>query len=275
MATPLFGMRDSIARRLALKVFRFFNPGDISIKHHWTGDTFRLHSFKHKGYWWHGKRREYDTILRFHNLIKAGDTVVEVGGHIGYFAVLYTKLIETNGQLFVFEPGENNLPYLQRNLSGKTNAQVIEKAVSNEEGEVTFWLEDLSGQNNSIIEDYHLLDGNIALSGLGDSVIKRAVHVPCTTLDHFAAELAAQGKTIDFIKIDVEGAELLVLQGASALLQTKQTALMVEVTREYQAILDLMKAANYHVYFADGSPVTSPDNMEGNIFCLPNAQSVK
>jgi FkbM family methyltransferase len=275
MATPLFGMRNSVARRLALKAFRIFNPGDISIKHHWTGDKFRLHSFKHKGYWWHGKRREHDTILRFHNLITTGSTVVEVGGHIGYFAVLYSKLIGASGGLFVFEPGENNLPYLRKNLSAKENAKIIEEAVSNVEGQVTFWLEDLSGQNNSIIEDYHLLDGNIALSGLGDAVTKRAVHVPCTTIDHFAAEMAAQGKTVDFIKIDVEGAELLVLQGASALLKAKQTALMVEVTREYQAILDLMKAADYHLYFADGSPVTSIENMEGNIFCLPNADYIR
>ncbi len=274
MAMPLFGMRNSLFRRLILKILRIVNPGDISIKHHWTGDSFSLHSFKHKGYWWHGKRREHDTILRFQNLIKAGDTVVEVGGHIGYFAILYAKLIGDSGSLFVFEPGENNLPYLRRNLKSKSNAQIIEKAVSNSEGEVTFWLEDLSGQNNSMIEDYHLLDGNIELAGLGNAVTKRAVNVPCTTLDQFAAELAAVSQHIDFVKIDVEGAELLVLQGATELLKSKKASFMVEVTREQQPFLDLMRAAHYQLYFADGSPVETVDGIDGNIFCLPDAERV-
>jgi FkbM family methyltransferase len=267
---PLFGMRNSLFRRSVLKILRIVNPGDIKIKHHWTGDTFRLHSFKHKGYWWHGKRREHDTILRFHNLIKTGDTVIEIGGHIGYFALLYSKLVGKNGSLFVFEPGENNLPYLRHNLENKSNAHIIEQAVSNAEGEVTFWLEDLSGQNNSIIEDYHLLDGNIELAGLGSAITKRAVHVPCTTLDIFANQVAAQQKTIDFVKIDVEGAELLVLQGAKKLLQAKKVAFMVEVTREQHAIFDLLRSAGYHLFFADGKSVETAHDMEGNIFCLPD-----
>jgi FkbM family methyltransferase len=275
MSGPIFGLRNSAMRRLALRVFRVVNPGDVSIKHHWTGDKLRLHSFKHKGYWWHGRRREQETIMRFQKLIEPGSVVVEIGGHIGYFAVLYAHLVGKDGKVFVFEPGENNLPYLRANLASKPQAQIIEKAVSNEDGTVTFWLENLSGQNNSIIEDYYLLDGNIELAGMGAHVSKRAVHVPCTTLDSFAATLADDGKQIDFVKIDVEGAELLVLQGASALLAKRRTPIMVEVTREEEAIFALMTQANYAMFFADGSRVTTAVGMEGNIFCLPDDASIE
>jgi FkbM family methyltransferase len=263
MSGPIFGLRNSAVRRLALRFFRAINPGDVTIKHHWTGDRLRLHSFKHKGYWWHGRRRERETVLRFQKLVRAGDTVVEIGGHIGYFAQLYAQLVGAEGQ--------NNLPYLRANLADKSNAEIVEKAVSNEDGTVTFWLEDLSGQNNSIIEDYYLLDGNIELAGLGGRITKRAVHVSCVMLDSFANGLKAQGRQIDFVKIDVEGAELLVLEGAQKLLADRRVAIMVEVTREEQAIFDMMTKANYAMFFADGSPVTTPAGMVGNVFCLPDA----
>jgi FkbM family methyltransferase len=267
----MFGTRNSAVRRLALRIFRKFNPGDVTIKHHWTGDRLRLHSFKHKGYWWHGRNREQETVLRFQKLVRPGDSVVEIGGHIGYFALLYAHLAGESGKVYVFEPGENNLPYLRANLAAKSNSEIIEKAVSNEDGTVTFWLEDLSGQNNSIIEDYYLLDGNIELAGLGGRITKRAVHVPCVTLDSFAAELDAQGRQIDFVKIDVEGAELLVLLGAQKLLADRRVAIMVEVTREEQAIFDMMTKASYAMFFANGTPVKSPEGMVGNVFCLPDA----
>lgn len=272
---PLFGMRNSIARQAVLRVLHAINPGDITIRHHWTGSPLRLHSFKHKGYWWHGKRRERATIERFYTLIGTGDTVVEVGGHIGYFAMIYAAIVGPDGAVRVFEPGDNNLPYIRRNLERFASAEIIEEAVSNEAGEVTFWLEDLSGQNNSIIEDYHLLDGNIALAGLEGGVTKRAVRVPCTTLDAFAQSPALAGRTIDFVKIDVEGAELMVLQGATDLLRTTRPALMVEVTREAEAIWNLLRAADYRLRLADGTAVTDASQMNGNIFCLPDDASVE
>jgi FkbM family methyltransferase len=267
---PVFGVRNSLARRAALRVLRTVNPGDITIRHHWTGAPLRLHSFKHKGYWWHGKRRERATIERFYKLIGPGDTVIEVGGHIGYFAMLYASLVGPSGAVRVFEPGENNLPYLRRNLANMPHVAVIEEAVSNQAGEVTFWLEDLSGQNNSIIEDYYLLEGNIALAGLDGGVTKRAVHVPCTTLDIFARSPELGGRAIDFIKIDVEGAELLVLQGAATLLATTRPAMMVEVTREAEPIFELLQKVDYRLSLADGTIVTRAEQMNGNIFCLPD-----
>ncbi len=268
--SPLFGTRNSLVRRLALKLFRKINPGDVTIRHHWTGGKFSLHSFKHKGYWWHGKKREHQTIQRFHRLVKPGDTVIEVGGHIGYFSVLYAQLVGAAGRVFVFEPGDNNLPYLRRNLAQHANAEIIEKAVSNQNGIVKFWLEDLSGQNNSMVENYHLLDGNIALAGLGSDVHKREVQVPSVTLDTFIVQMQTKNLSPQFIKIDVEGAELLVLQGAENLLAQRKIPLMVEVTCDAAPIFAMMKEAHYRLFFEDGREVTSAASMVGNIFCLPS-----
>jgi FkbM family methyltransferase len=267
--SPLFGTSNSLLRRVALRMFRKINLGDITIRHHWTGDLFRLHSFKHKGYWWHGKKREQQTIERFRRLIRLGDTVIEVGGHVGYFSVLYAQLVGSRGRVFTFEPGDNNLPYIRRNLARHLNTEIIEKAVSDQNGFVKFWLEDLSGQNNSMVENYHLLDGNIALAGLGGDVHKREVQVPSITLDTFIEQILRQHLSPNFIKIDVEGAELLVLNGAKHLLSQCQIPLMVEVTCNAEPIFTLLREAGYCMYFENGEELTSAATMVGNIFCLP------
>jgi len=49
-------------RRALIPLFRWVNPGDITIRHHWTGERITLHSFRHKGYWFHGRTRERDSM---------------------------------------------------------------------------------------------------------------------------------------------------------------------------------------------------------------------
>jgi FkbM family methyltransferase len=68
-------------------------------------------------------------------LITKGGTAVEVGGHIGYIAAYFAKLLGKTGELVVFEPGSNNLPYIRKNVTEMAssadlaNVRLVEKAV--------------------------------------------------------------------------------------------------------------------------------------------------
>ena len=106
---------NALIRPLAMKILKKLDF-DISIKHHWTRRKLKLHLFKHKGYWYHGKRRENASMQLFDRLIHAGDNVVEVGGHIGYISLFFSKLVGNQGGVMVFEPGVNNLPYIRKNI---------------------------------------------------------------------------------------------------------------------------------------------------------------
>ena len=97
-----------MARRVALPLLAKFGNFDVTIKHHYTGDRLRLNAFKHKGYWYLGKDRERNVMSSFERLICKGDTVIEVGGHIGYVSLFFAKLAGDTGHVFVFEPGANN-----------------------------------------------------------------------------------------------------------------------------------------------------------------------
>lgn len=53
---------------------------DLTIRHHYTDDALCLHPYRHKGYWFHGRTREREAMIRFAEIIRPGDTIVEVGG---------------------------------------------------------------------------------------------------------------------------------------------------------------------------------------------------
>src|ERR1700676_1731799 len=91
-------------KRLFLPVFQRINPGDITIAHHWTSDRIRLHSFKHKTYWFHGRNRKRNSMEQLARFISHGDCVLDVGGHIGYTAVYLSYLVGGTGRVYTFEP---------------------------------------------------------------------------------------------------------------------------------------------------------------------------
>jgi len=263
---PLFKLYP-LARRFAASLLKHINLGDITIHHHWTKDKFKLHSFKHKGYWYHGKKRELESMVIFSELIKEGDQVAEIGGHIGYISLYFAHLIGTNGHLVVFEPGPNNLPYLRENTSQKPHISIVEEAVTDYSGTATLHVENLTGQNNSLLEDYHVLEANKKAAGW-QSVKNTSVDVSCTTFDDYRQRTKLPIPR--FIKIDVEGAELVVLKGMTKLLNQSEApiAMMIEVTEHSAEAYSLLKNAGFQIFLPNKVSVKNSSEMDGNIFCL-------
>jgi FkbM family methyltransferase len=252
-----------------MSAFRRFNPGDISIRHHYTGDRIRVHSFMHKGYWYHGKRRERETMTLFALLLKPGDTVIEIGGHIGYISLYFANLVGSTGRVAVFEPGPNNLPYIRSNVGDKNNILLIEKAVADFSGLTDFYLESLTGQNNSLLPNYPRFDGNLRHTGLESALAKTVVQVDCVTLDDFLAQTA--GMKPSLVKIDVEGAELAVLKGMDRILQSGNVALMVEVTDNAPAVYDLLTTAGFKAFTERRDPIRSSGTLAENSVWIKEA----
>lgn len=124
--------------------------------------------------------------------IRKGDITVDVGANIGYYTLLMAKL---KAVVHSFEPEPNNFTLLKNNveLNHFTNVILHNKAVSNINGKAKF-----------ILADYGIGQHKLGNSKFGT----RTIDVTVTTIDL---------ENIDFAKIDVEGAELLVLQGMKTL----------------------------------------------------------
>jgi FkbM family methyltransferase len=254
-----------LPRRLALAGLKRISR-DITIRHHHTGDPIRLNLYTHKGYWYHGRRREAASLALCRRLVQQGDTVFDVGGHIGYLSLFFAELAGPMGSVHVFEPGENNLPYIEQNIAGRSNITLVRKAVGAASGSATIYLESLAGQNNSLVPGFEGLARNAALANAGAGhVVARTVAV--TSLDDYIAQT---GVRPDFVKIDVEGFELEVLQGMAGLL-ARRPKILVEVQRNQLAVHELLTAAGYKLYDERRRRLTAkraPTLRGANIFAL-------
>jgi FkbM family methyltransferase len=256
---------QSFLRRLIIPILKRINFGDITIRHHWTGEKVTLHSFKHRNYWYRGKSREIESMLLFPEFVRKGDFVVEIGGHIGYISLYFAHLVGNEGQVTVFEPGPNNLFYLLKNTNSNSRISLVEKAVTDHTGMTKFYVEDLTGQNNSLLSNYGVLERNKHAAGVSSLEVE-VVEVPCTTLDDFL--LRTQLPDPAFVKIDVEGAELNVLNGMKDTLKNKDIALMVEVTENPDEVFSLLIDAGFQLFTANKICVDDSTEMTGNVFCV-------
>lgn len=258
--------RNKRLRKIIIPLLKKLHLGNIHIKHHYTGSKFKLDAFLHKGYWYHGKNREKVQMDIFKTIINEGDTVIELGAHIGYISLYYSKLAGPSGKLYVFEPGANNLPYTRANLANSKikNIELIEKAVSDTNGTATFYLENITGQSNSLVKDYRVTKKIQTKAHLG--LQKNAVEVETIRLDDFVKERNI--RKIDFIKIDIEGAEYMAITGMTNILDTMHPTMMIEVTENHEALFNVLREKGYLIVDEFSNEVTTLPAFYGNLFCI-------
>lgn len=168
--------------------------------------------------------------------ILPGQTVVDAGGHIGTFALMAGRRVGPEGRVIVFEPSPATLALLKRNL--ELNPMPWVKlhacALGAKDGLATLYVSTPG-------------DGNPAADSLHPSKDRERVEVPLRPLDEVLAEDGV-GR-VDHLKIDVEGAELMVLDGAPKALASAGRVLMevhtLHVSR--QEALSRLKAAGLTV----------------------------
>jgi FkbM family methyltransferase len=249
-------------RRIALPVLRRLNPGDISVRHPWTGERMMLHSFNHREYWYLGFRREFDTMLAFARLIGVHDIVLDVGGHIGYTALFFAGAAR-EGAVHVFEPSPDNLRYIRKNIAGKSNVTLVEAALGESVGSAELFIDGLSGQNNSLDGEHY---AEIQRENAFVSATQYYATVPLTTIDTYCRETRISP---GFLKIDVEGFELAVLRGAAETLEEHHPVLMVEMMEQRDEVLAFLLGHGYEAFTPALTRFTSTPG--GNAFFLSPA----
>lgn len=251
-------------RRLILPFLARLNPGDITVRHAFTGDPLRIHSYHHKGYWLLGRRREAETMALLARITPRGGTVLDLGAHIGFLSLYFASLVGPEGRVFAFEPGPNNLAYLRRNARARSNLTVVPCGAGDENGQRVFYTETLTGQNNSFIRDFDILDKYRKMAF--DSMIRvKEERVEVVTLDSFVRREALRP---DLIKIDVEGFEENVLRGAQEVLSILRPILLVEIQTRKREVLDLLRASGYVLFSPRLARVSVPEDLDVNTFCF-------
>ncbi|MFZ1703077.1 MAG: FkbM family methyltransferase [Saprospiraceae bacterium] len=144
----------------------------------------------------------------------------DIGGHVGYFSLLAAQLVGENGKIIGFEASPATFYYYQKNVSQDQKILAIEKAVSDHNGQLTFYeYPNLYSEYNSI-ETTQYEDEKWA-----SSVKSKEVTVESVSLDDY---VTTHGDIPDMIKIDVEGAELKVIKGANNILKNHKPLVIME-----------------------------------------------
>ncbi|UCG69090.1 MAG: FkbM family methyltransferase [Thermoplasmata archaeon] len=130
---------------------------------------------------------------------KRDDVIIDAGAYPGVFAIIAAKLVGENGKVFAFEPDKKNCEELQRNIKRNqiSNITIIQKGLWSRNTELQF--KTTGGDSSTLMTNDH--KGNAITS------------VNVTTLDDFVKEYSLN--RINFIKMDIEGAEIEALKGSA------------------------------------------------------------
>jgi len=175
---------------------------------------------------------------------KPGAVIMDIGAHIGVFSVYAAQVTGKTGKVFAFEPAPATNTLLQQTVVINGQQPIIEtfqKAVGKENGSITFFISDVKADNSNSLVNYK------------DHRPLQGIDVPLTSIDNFVAEKNIQ--RLDFIKIDVEGAEYDTLQGALVTLKNLRPVCIVAIHPEpiaakgdsLEAIYDLIAGCNYRI----------------------------
>jgi FkbM family methyltransferase len=202
-----------------------------------------------RGRWWDPASRgkvlrilngtyEREQTALFEQMLDPGDTVLDVGANVGYYTLLASVLVGGGGRVHAFEPEPRNAGFLRRHvqINGRGNVHVVQAAVSDVAGTARFDFGSGTGT------------GRLAQSG--------ALEVRTVRLDDYCAE---HGLAPAAIKIDVEGAEMSVLQGARETLRRHLPVLFLSThgAAVHRACLGFLRGAGYEPRPILGSDVES------------------
>jgi FkbM family methyltransferase len=159
----------------------------------------------------------------FVNLISRGHTVVEVGANIGNYTRLFARLVGNKGHVHAFEPVRDNFSRLTSQLSDSTNVSLNQMGVGNTEGEQEILIPSNDAQQSSFAA--HTI-GSWATT---DQIRRELVRV--VSIDSYLRRNDVD--RVNFMKIDVEGSELKVLEGAKECLSGYRPVIHLEINSDW------------------------------------------
>jgi FkbM family methyltransferase len=186
--------------------------------------------------------------------VQPGDHVVDIGANIGYYSLLLSRCVGVQGRVDAFEPEPLNLALLHANLQINGCSNVVVHPLA---------LADTHGQR-----PLYICPSNRGDHRLGFTPDRDMITVPVTTADRCLGPRPAR---MDFVKIDVQGAEELVLRGMRELIEHNR--------RRLTMLIELSPSLLTNVGSTYGSLLALIEEMGGRYLLVdrwsPNAVSLR
>jgi FkbM family methyltransferase len=186
---------------------------------------------------------EYRKQLVFASQIPRGSVVYDVGAHVGFYTLLASRLVGPTGRVVSFEPLPRNVTYLRQHLAlnRTTNVQVIEAAVADQDGVLTF-AERGSSYMGRLERGGQQQVSTVYLDGLLEH---RAIPPP------------------NYLKIDIEGGEVRALNGGLEMLRRYRPTLFLAThgSGPHRECVTLLQNQGYTVKPLIGHDLANTDEL--------------
>jgi FkbM family methyltransferase len=162
-----------------------------------------------------GIYEEYETET-FKNLLQSNTIFIDIGANIGYYTLIAASKIK-DGQIYSFEPVKSNYKLLTKNIkiNNINNVKAFQKAISNRNGKIKIFIDGTNLGNHSLAKN-NVIDKT------------ESTEVETIRLDSFFNNLEEIIEEDFLIKIDTQGAEGLIVEGAHNLLLNKNIKILME-----------------------------------------------
>jgi FkbM family methyltransferase len=207
-------------------------------------------------------------------VLRPGMVVVDAGANEGFYTIFMAKRVSADGLVVAVEPSPRERARLLHNLAinGLGNVRVVDKGLAAERGRAVLHIADSehNGQNTL---------GTFIYPGVGK---QSDLEIDLEPLDETIEAVAR--RPIDLIKMDVEGAELRVLQGARRILEEDAPLILFEVLdnalraqgASAETLINFLRAKGYAIlkFNGDGhlSELSNATQASSNLLAVPTAR---
>lgn len=207
---------------------------------------------------------------------RSSSVAFDIGANAGWYTVQFASAMPSSGTVHAFEPVPKSFARLQQNIalngfSDRVRANAF--GLSDKKQTVTMYVPNFSGTGAASLKDLHPEEGSIS------------VNATFETLDAYAKRTGIS--RIDLIKMDVEGAELMVLKGGIKTVELTRPIIFMELLRKWSAafdyhpndVIEILRERDYRCFMIADGKLTELNRMtdqtvQTNFFFLPEEQSI-
>lgn len=196
-------------------------------------------------------RKAFDYPYFLKNILSPGDTAIDIGANLGYYAVPMAKAVGPEGHVYAVEPVKEIREVLERNTRKFKNITIIPYALGTEDKDI------LMG-NDSLDEKGYMTTGvNMVLD---ENTGTEHAAMEFTTAMRRGSELFKNLPSLDFIKCDIEGYEIVVIPEIRPVLEKFHPTVLMETGGENRSkMVEFMIGMGYFPYVLKGKKLYKPE----------------
>jgi len=158
------------------------------------------------------RQREVETTKAFKSYLELGQTVIDIGSNIGYYVLMEAAKVSSRGRVYAIEASPHNVEILRKNVEFNRYKNIVDiefAAISDKSGTAKLHITNRS--NLHTLTRVPEMDKYVKFKNVFD--------IPAFTLDDFIKYKGIEARSIDVIRMDIEGHEVNALKGMSKTLK--------------------------------------------------------